>query len=101
MTKILEITATTTDAEIEAAIPFLDMQGWAKDNRDILSGIYRVSGKQAPGLELFEIGGVTVLWCSAWCYGLVNRWSPGTGNSIRVSQVPSPEEAVELWRSED
>lgn len=98
MAKIMEICATTTDADLEA-IPFLDMRREARERRDDAAAVIEEQGDQLV-LELHEIGGVTVLYSPVFGYALINELSPGVSDSLLVDngQAESPEHAATFWR---
>jgi hypothetical protein len=98
--KTLDINATTTDAEIEAAIPFLDMRAFATERRDDAKAPYEAGGALDTVLTLHEIDGVTVLWDAEWACGYVNEMNPGVGDSLVIENdgAESPEDAAAQWK---
>jgi hypothetical protein len=98
MTKILEITASTTDAEIAAAIPFIDMQRHAIERRDDALAVQEEWG-DLPVLDLFEFDNqVFVLFDAIVGYGFVNQQSTGVGDSLLVNdQVHSEIDVLKAW----
>lgn len=87
MTKILDITAATTDEQIENAISFLDMREMALAER----------GKTT--LELHDVDGVTVLYSPDHLFACANQMSPGVGTSLVIDagDAASPEEVADRW----
>ena len=102
MTKTIAIRATTTDAEIAAAIPYADMRVEARDRRDDAAAVLAEQGDQIV-LELHDIDGVDVLYSPAYSYAMVNERSPGGGDSLMIanSECDAPEMAVLIWRTVD
>lgn len=98
MTKILDITATTTDERIEAAIPFLDMRAHAFVVRNGAAAVLKDQGDQLV-LELHEFEGVTVLFSPAFAYSYVNQHGRRRNESLLIagSEAASAEDAVRLW----
>lgn len=98
MTLTLTIRATTTDEQIEAAIPYLDMRREAIERRDDAAAVIPEQGDQDV-LELHEIDGVDVLYSPAYGYALVNQRSAGIGNSLLVDngKADSAEHAARAW----
>ncbi len=101
-TPTFTICASTTDTDIEAAIPFCEMRREAIERRDDAAAVIDEQGDQAV-LDLYEINGVTVLWSEAYCYGVVNETGPGVGDCMYVSEdqdgVVSPVQAAAYWTS--
>lgn len=100
MTLVLEISAATTDAELET-IPFPDMRASAIDLRDMAAAVRDEQG-DITRAKLHDIDGVTVLWVDACCYGYVNGMSMGVLPSFEfdeTDQVRSPEEAAHAWNN--
>ena len=101
MTKILEITATTTDEVLEREIPFLDMRSFAAERRDDAKAVYDADGSEDVVLTLHDIDGAIVLWDADWACGYVNRVTTGIGNSriLENDEVGSPEAAAAAYGS--
>jgi hypothetical protein len=83
MTIELIISATTTDAQIEAAIPFIDMRHHATEVRDMAAAVLQEQG-DIERLELHEIDGISVLYSPEYAYAYVNQVSSGVGNSLVI-----------------
>ncbi|MCF3931831.1 hypothetical protein L1787_00200 [Acuticoccus sp. M5D2P5] len=98
MTKTFEITATTTDEAIDAAIPFIDMREEARLERDTIAALDDTT--DAKVYELHLIDGVTVLFHPDLGCAVVNEMSPDAGDSlfIEARELSVPEEAVARWR---
>jgi hypothetical protein len=95
MTKILEITNRTTDDEINNAILFEDMRGWAKEMRDDAD----VLPDDEVVLTMHEFDdNIFVLW-DGYNSGMVNQVSGGIGNSLTLhpDEVDGPVAAAERW----
>lgn|GEM_PF-3581247 len=95
----LAITATTTDAELEA-IRYNDMRREARERRDDAAGVLEEQGDQTV-LEYQESDdGVAVLFSSDFGYALVNQLSGGVGDSLLIEngQAESIEHAAQQWR---
>jgi hypothetical protein len=94
-----EIKATTTNDQINAAIPFLDMREHAKEQRDYALAVLAEQGDETV-LELHKIDGVTVLWSPVFAYAYVNEQSLGVGNSFTLDndEAPTPELAAQQWK---
>ena len=98
---MLNITATTSDEQIEDAIRFLDMQSHALEMRDMARAVIAEQGDQIV-LELHEFGDVVVLWSPVFGHAYVNEHSSGVGNSLTIEsgECPSPEHAAKVWKGE-
>ena len=96
---VLTISATTTDDQIERAIPFLDMREHAIERRDDAAAVIDEQGDQVV-LELHDIDGVAVLWSPVFGYAYVNHDGPGRGNSLffgDTSGCTSADDAALAW----
>ncbi|MFT0547006.1 hypothetical protein ACMHYO_11790 [Allopusillimonas ginsengisoli] len=98
----LTIRATTTDAEIEITIPFIDMRQEAMERRDAAAAVLAEQGDQSV-LELHELDNVMVLYSPEFGYALVNERSAGAGNSLLIGngEADSPAHAARIWKGED
>lgn len=101
MTKILDITATTSTEQIEAAIPYADMRKEAIERRDDAAAVLAEQGDQVV-LELHSVDGVDVLYSPAFGYALVNAVSRGVGDSLVIDngEANSAEHAAAVWVGE-
>ncbi len=97
---ILTIRASTTNADIESAIPCDEMRRHAIERRDDAAAVIDEMGDEAV-LDLYKIDGVTVLWSSAYCYGVVNKTGRGAGDCLYAGEKPegvvTPAEAAAFW----
>ena len=100
MSKVLTITATTTNEQIESAIPFLDMRKEAIERRNDAAAVLAEQGDQTV-LELHDIEGVMVLFSPVFGYAIVNEQSSGIGESLLIDneEAESPEHAAARWVS--
>lgn len=98
MTAILTIKASTTDAEIESAIPYIDMRSEAIGRRDDAAAVLEEQG-DVTVLEYHSIDGVDVLYSPAFGYAYVNAMSPGVGDSMLIDndEADSPDHAARQW----
>ncbi len=102
MTATFTIRATTTDAEIENSIPYMDMRQEATERRDDAAAVLEEQGDQIV-LELHDVGGVDVLYSPVFSYALVNQKSQGIGDSLLIEsgECDSPEHAARVWLCEE
>lgn len=98
----LSITASTTNDQIEAAIPFLDMREHAIEMRDMAAAVISERGDQ-EAIQLHDVDGITVLYSPTWDYAYVNERSHGIGNSLILDNdcAGGAEGAARQWRGED
>lgn len=97
MTKILDITATTDTASIEAAIPYLDMRAAALEARDMAAAVIPEQGDQVV-LELHEVDDdILVLYSPTFGYAYVNRVGVGDSLLIDNGEALSPEDAASRY----
>lgn len=90
--KLLTVTATTTDDEINDTTPYLDTRKEAFEHRS--DG--EMMCDDSYNLEYHEINGVNVLYSPAFGFALVNDMSPGVGDSLllEAGECTGPEDAV-------
>lgn len=97
----LTITATTTDDEINNAIPYLDMRQEAIERRDDAAAVLEEQGDQMV-LEYCQVEGVDVLYSPDFGYALVNERTAGAGDSLLIGngKCAGPYHAARVWRGE-
>lgn len=98
MALILTIKASTTNDEIESAIPYVDMRKEAVERRDDAAAVLTEQGDQVA-LEYHDVDGVDVLYSRTFDYAYVNQNTHGTGDSLLIEngQAESPEHAARVW----
>lgn len=97
---MLTITATTTDLEIES-IPYLDMRIEATERRDDAAAVLEEQGdEEVLQYETYD-DGVAVLYSPIFGYALVNRASPGVGDSVLIDngEADSADHAADIYRA--
>lgn len=98
---ILTIRATTTDQEIENALPFLDMRQHAIERRNDAAAVLPEQGDETV-LEVEEFEGTTVMYSPIFSYAYVNGRSAGVGDSYLLDgEFESVEQAVARYRGGD